>query len=93
MAFIGYSDSGFNELASEIRNRKAKLIGILDKFPDVQSSISNSWKGEDATKYTEELNKLVNDTKNNISNIYDEMLRQFQKTHDEWVEKQKGTIA
>ena len=90
MAFIGYSASGYNELVSEIRSRKAKLIAVLDSFPEVQAAIANSWKGEDATAYCDDLAKTINSTKETITNTYDEMARNFEKTYNDWVKKKKN---
>ena len=93
MAFIGYSTSGYSDLAAEIRNRKNRLVAILDSFPEVQAAIANSWKGEDATAYSEDLAKLIASTKESVSDIYDEMGRQFERTYNDWVEKQRVESA
>lgn len=89
MAMIGYSSSGYDALRSEINTRKNKLLDILNSFPEVQSAITDSWKGEDATAYSEELNKLIQSTIENINSTYDAMARQFEKTYNDWIEKQR----
>lgn len=88
MAFIGYSASGYTELASEINNRKQRLLNVLDSFTEVENAISNCWKGEDAEQYKEELNKVIEATKNSISETYDALRNQYQKTYEDWVSKQ-----
>ena len=88
MAFIGYSSAGYEELAAEIRNRKARLIEILNSFVDVQEAITDCWKGNDADAYKADLAKIIQDTKLSVESTYDAMLAQFKRTHDDWVEKQ-----
>lgn len=93
MSFIGYSTSGYSELAAEIRTRKSRLLDILNSFPEVETAINNSWKGEDATAYSEELRKVVDATKESVSETYDAMARQFEQTYNEWVNKQRTSGA
>lgn len=93
MSFIGYSSSGYSELAAEIRTRKSRLLDILNSFPEVETAITDSWKGEDATTYSEELRKVVDATKESVSETYDAMARQFEYTYNEWVEKQRTSGA
>lgn len=93
MSFIGYSSSGYSELAAEIRTRKSRLLDILNSFPEVETAITDSWKGEDATAYSEELRKVVDATKESVSETYDTMARQFEKTYNDWVEKQRTSGA
>ncbi len=88
MAFIGYSSSGYSELAAEIRTRKSRLLDILNSFPEVETAISECWKGEDAEAYKEELNKVVHSTIESVTSTYDSMLTQFERTYNEWVDKQ-----
>ncbi len=90
MAFIGYSNAGYNELSAEIKTRKANLLAELDKLPEVKAAIEDSWKGADASDYCTNLSKLINDTRTAVSDIYDEMGRQFEKTHNDWVNKQNN---
>lgn len=90
MAMIGYSSNGYSDLAAEIRTRKNKLLDILNSFPEVESAIADSWKGEDATAYCEQLNKLVQSTKENITSTYDAMSAQFERTYNDWIEKQRA---
>lgn len=89
MAMIGYSSSGYSDLASEIRSRKSRLLDILNSFPEVQNAIANSWKGEDATEYCEELSKHIQNTIESVSSTYDAMAREFETTYNAWVEKQR----
>lgn len=93
MAFIGYSSSGYSDLAAEIRTRKGRLLDILNSFPEVETAISNSWKGEDAENYKTELNKVIQATKENVTATYDAMASQFERTYNDWVEKQRATSA
>ena len=81
MSFIGYNSTGYSELAAEIRTRKSRLLDILNSFPEVENAISDSWKGADATAYKDELNKVIQS--------YDAMSSQFERTYNDWVEKQK----
>ncbi len=89
MSFIGYSSSGYSDLAAEIRTRKTKLLDILNTFPEVETAISDSWKGEDAENYKSNLNKAIQSTKDSVTSTYDAMASQFEKTYNDWVEKQK----
>lgn len=93
MSFIGYSSSGYSDLASEISTRKTNLLNILNSFPEVERAISDSWKGEDAESYKEELNKVIAATKENVSSTYDAMAAQFERTYTDWVEKQRANGA
>lgn len=93
MAFIGYSSSGYSDLAGEIRTRKGKLLDILNSFPEVEQAISDSWKGEDAESYKAELSKVIEATKESVSSTYDAMASQFEKTYNDWVEKQRANGA
>ena len=89
MAIIGYNASGYNDLAAEIRLRKSNLLDILNSFPEVESAISDAWIGEDATAYTEALAKVINSTKETVSETYDTMAREFERTYNDWIEKQR----
>lgn len=89
MAIIGYNASGYNDLAAEIRLRKSNLLDILNSFPEVETAISDAWKGEDATAYTEALSKVINSTKETVSETYDAMAREFERTYNDWIEKQR----
>lgn len=93
MAFIGYSTAGYNELVSEIRNRKEKLLTVLNSFPEVENAISDSWKGADADAYKEELNKVVQETKTTIESVYTAMAGEFERTHNDWVNKQSASSS
>ena len=88
--FIGYSASGYAELAAEIATRKNNLLNILESFPEVEAAIAEAWKGEDADAYKEELNKVIQATKESVSNTYDSMAREFNNTYNEWVQKQQA---
>ncbi len=90
MAIIGYNASGYSDLAAEIRTRKSNLLDILNSFPEVESAISDAWKGEDATAYTEALAKVINSTKETISETYDAMASEFERTYNDWIEKQRA---
>lgn len=89
MAFIGYNESGYRELDAEIRRRKNNLLNILNSFPEVQNAIADSWKGEDATTYSDELGKVIQDTIESVSSTYDAMASQFETTFNDWVNKQR----
>lgn len=89
MAFIGYNSSGYSDLAAEIKTRKSRLLDILNSFPEVQTAIADSWKGEDATAYSEELSKVIQSTIESVSSTYDAMSSQFERTYNDWIEKQK----
>jgi uncharacterized protein YukE len=89
MSFIGYNSTGYSELAAEIRTRKSRLLDILNSFPEVENAISDSWKGADATAYKDELNKVIQSTKESVTATYDAMSSQFERTYNDWVEKQK----
>ena len=88
MAFIGYNTEGYNELAAEIRNRKSRLLNVLNSFPEVETAISDSWKGADADAYKEELKKVIQSTIESVTSVYDAMASEFERTHNEWVNKQ-----
>lgn len=90
MAFIGYNASGYSDLAAEIRIRKQRLLDILNSFPEVQKAISESWKGEDATAYSEELAKVIQGTIETVTAAYDTMATQFERTYNDWIEKQRS---
>ena len=90
MSFIGYSSNGYSDLAAEIKTRKNRLLDILNSFPEVEAAIADSWKGEDATKYCEELNKVIESTKESVSSTYDAMSSQFEQTYNDWVDKQRA---
>ena len=89
MATIGYNTSGYNDLAAEIRLRKTNLLDILSTFPEIENAIADAWKGEDATAYCEALVKVVNSTKETISETYDAMAAEFERTYNDWIEKQR----
>ena len=88
MAWIGYNPSGYAELESEIKSRKAALIDILDTFSEVYDAIDNCWKGEDATAYNEELRSVIESTKSTVSEAYDVLSKQCQLTYSDWENKQ-----
>ena len=90
MAFIGYSESGHNELQAEITARKNKTLGVLETFSDIQTSISEAWKGSDADKYKESLKTYITNTRETISETFDEMSSYFRKTYNDWVAKQNS---
>ena len=89
MATIGYNTSGYSDLAAEIRTRKNNLLEILNTFPEIENAIADAWKGEDATAYCEALVKVVNSTKETISETYDAMATEFERTYNDWIEKQR----
>ncbi len=89
MAVIGYNANGYTDLAAEIRLRKSNLLDILNTFPEVESAISEAWKGEDANAYCDALAKVINSTKETVSETYDAMAAEFERTYNDWVEKQR----
>ncbi|MGN1311707.1 MAG: hypothetical protein ACI4U4_01690 [Bacilli bacterium] len=91
MATIGYNASGYNDLAAEIRLRKNNLLDILNSFPEVENAIADAWKGEDATAYCDALAKVINSTKETVSETYDAMAYEFEKTYNDWIEKQRAS--
>lgn len=88
MAFIGYSDAGYAELASEINNRKQRILDVLNTFVEVENAISECWKGEDADAYTEELKKVIQSTIDSVSEAYDSLGKQCSTTYEDWINKQ-----
>lgn len=88
MAFIGYSAAGYTELASEINSRKERLLDVLNSFTEVETAISECWKGEDADAYSEELKRVIESTKTSVSEAYDALGNQCRTTYEDWVNKQ-----
>lgn len=86
--FIGYSTQGHETLINEIENNKKRLLDILNSFDEVYTAINNCWIGEDATKYVEELKKVVELTTSNVDEIYNALKTQCTTTYEEWVAKQ-----
>lgn len=91
MATIGYNANGYNDLAAEIRLRKTKLLDILNSFPEVESVIADAWKGEDADAYRDALTKVINSTKETVTETYDTMAMEFETTYNNWIEKQRSS--
>lgn len=89
MSFIGYSDSGFTELTSEIASRKNRILDLLENsFSEIDAAIAECWSGEDATVYREELKNAINTTKNSVTEAFDTLNIQCNNTYEEWVSKQ-----
>ena len=91
MATIGYNANVYNDLAAEIRLRKTKLLDILNSFPEVESAIADAWKGEDADAYRDALTKVINSTKETVTETYDTMAMEFETTYNNWIEKQRSS--
>lgn len=91
MATIGYNANGYNDLAAEIKLRKTKLLDILNGFPEVENAIAEAWKGEDADAYKEALSKVINSTKETVTETYDTMAMEFETTYNNWIEKQRSS--
>ena len=89
MAFIGYSESGYEALRSEITYRKNLLLKVIGIFDVVQEDAKNAWKGADADAFVENFGKYIKELKSDISKIYDDMQRYFAKTYADWAEKQE----
>lgn len=88
MSTIGYNKDGYSDLAAAIKLRKGKLLDILNGFPEVITAIGDAWKGEDADAYKEALTKVINSTKETVESTYDTMASEFEKTYNDWIEKQ-----
>ena len=77
----------YKELEEKDRRHKDELEKKDSKIGDLKSDLDNEKKN--LARKLDELNKVIQSTKESVTATYDAMSSQFERTYNDWVEKQR----
>ena len=86
-AGLAQTQANIDSLQSKKQELESYLADLNAQYEDLTNSISEL--SIQAAEKEDELNKVIQSTKESVTATYDAMSSQFERTYNDWVEKQR----